>query len=545
MKENRKKTKIISTHLKKMIPYGILVFVVCLLSSGIDLIVPYMEKRTINDGLMAGNKNKFLEFLIIGTIATVLSKLFSYVSVMLFNRYSGIAIRNIKSDVFRRMTELPMYIFSNNQTGYLHARLNETDLLSVLFNPVVFKLFTSVITMIGALVYLFQLNLGIFFLIIGSLPVVYCVCRLFSRRVSKLSERINESQADLDGDMQEFIDGAADIKQLNLENKVFEKVNNKLDVITSSSVQRNNKIEGGSVQTTIVYAMVQFLIVLIIGINVINNTMSLGDYVSVVKYVSYVFSPVILLSTYLMSIQEAIVAGKRIEEFFGLSEDKNEEGKILSAIKNIRLEDVGFEYDEGKVIFENMCIDINYADKINLCGENGVGKTTFIKLITGFVTSTKGKIYINNIPLEELNLSQFRKRVGILSQNSYLFSGTILENIVSTKEELKILKKFQENNFLKGLDLENGIVLENGKNLSSGQKQKIALARIAVRDPDVIIMDEGVTNLDVASKQAICEAIDTVFKEKICILISHSNDFAGVTNRTVQIQNKKCINISE
>lgn len=273
--------------------------------------------------------------------------------------------------------------------------------------------------------------------------------------------------------------------------------------------------------------------------------MSLGDYVSVVKYVSYVFSPVILLSTYLMSIQEAIVAGKRIEEFFGLSEDKNEEGKILSAIKNIRLEDVGFEYDEGKVIFENMCIDINYADKINLCGENGVGKTTFIKLITGFVTSTKGKIYINNIPLEELNLSQFRKRVGILSQNSYLFSGTILENIVSTKEELKILKKFQENNFLKGLDLENGIVLENGKNLSSGQKQKIALARIAVRDPDVIIMDEGVTNLDVASKQAICEAIDTVFKEKICILISHSNDFAGVTNRTVQIQNKKCINISE
>ena len=155
---------------------------------------------------------------------------------------------------------------------------------------------------------------------------------------------------------------------------------------------------------------------------------------------------------------------------------------------------------------------------------------------------TGGEIYINNIPLKEINLTSVRKRIGVVSQNSYIFSGSLIENIASSSEELVLWSSICDNEVFSGIDWKRGIVIENGKNLSSGQKQKIALARMLVKNPDVIVIDEGITNLDAESKEIILKAADTLFKDKICIFVSHSDDISAISKRKLIIKNKKLMN---
>lgn len=531
---------IIVGQLKKMVPQGIILFLISVVVCFLELVIPYIDKLAVNDGLVNGNGKLFVSLLILGFGATLLAKLVSFVNAALFNKFSGKAMRNIKSEVFLRLTGLPAYIFSNNQNGYVQSRMEETDAVSALFSPSVFKIITSSVTMVGALIYLFRLDVLIFCITLVAIPAIFLICRIFSKKISDLSEGINETQAELSGKMQEYIQGASEIKQLNLENKAAESVDKQLDDIVKGSVKRNNRIEGGTAQATIVCAIVQLVVVIIVGFKIMDNTMSIGDYISVAKYVSYVFSPVILFSTYYLTLQEAVVAGKRIESFFSLAEEKNDNGKCLSHIDSIEFRNISYRYNEtSDYVFEDLNVKINNEDKICIYGENGSGKTTFVKMITGLIRPTCGGIYINGNPLEELSLSSVRNRIGVVSQNSYIFSGSIIENIASSPAEFEIWYKICDDSIFEGLNWKTGIVIENGKNLSSGQKQKIALARMMTKNPDVIVIDEGITNLDIESKSVVVKAVTSLFREKICIFVSHSDDFSDVSQRKFIIKNKK------
>lgn len=147
-----------------------------------------------------------------------------------------------------------------------------------------------------------------------------------------------------------------------------------------------------------------------------------------------------------------------------------------------------------------------------------------------------GNIYINDTPITEIDPDKLRERIGIVSQNSYIFTGTVMENVISTPEQYKIWLEIRENALFRGVDWEHGSVLENGKNLSSGQKQKITLARLLVRNPDVIVIDEGITNLDAESRKLICSAVPTLMRDKICILVSHSDDFSECIDKKLVMQ---------
>ncbi|MBQ9981938.1 MAG: ABC transporter ATP-binding protein [Oscillospiraceae bacterium] len=535
--------KIVTGQIKKMIPFIIVLFLICSITCIIELIIPYIDKSVVNDGLLKGDQSKFIRLLIISFMATLLSKLISFVGAMIFNKFSCVMIQNIKKEVFRRLTALPEYIFSSNQGGYIKARMDETDVISGFFSPVVFKIITSTVTMIGALIYIFKLDFTIFLITLASAPIIYFICTMSSKKVSKLSENINESEAKLSGQMQEYIQGAAEIKQLNLENKANTSINCRLENITSKSIKRSNRIEGGTTQTSLVCSIVQLIVTLVVGIKIMNNGLSLGDYVSVSRYISYVFSPIILFSTYYLSIQEAIVASKRINNFFSAAEEKSEYGKHLSNVKNIRFENVSFSYDNKNNILTDVNLEINSHDKVNIYGKNGCGKTTLIKMITGLKVPTSGKVYVNNIPIEDINLPSLRSHIGVLSQDSYLFSGSVISNIISSPEDLDVWRNICTNEVFRDLDWEKGVIVENGKNISSGQKQKIVLARLMIKNPDVIVIDEGITNLDIESKSVIINAVDTLFKDKICIFVSHSDDFSDCVNRKLLIKNRRITDI--
>ena len=532
-KRKIRKSNIVWEQLKKMKLQMFMLLVISIISALLELLEPYIDKIVINNGLVLKNKNIFISFLILGLIINLASKGISFLNTALFNRYSNVIIRNIKADIFRKLTNMPIYMFDNHQNGYIYSRIEEVNSLSELFSPVVFKIILSSITMVGALIYLFRFNKSIFLLTLLSIPIIYWVCKGTARRVSDLSERINESAANLTGTMQEYVEGAAEIKQLNRENITVRNVDKQLTNIVNNNVKRSNHVAGGTMQASFVCAIVQVGITYIVGCNIIKNIMTIGDYVSVIRYVSYVFSPVILFSTYSISVQSALVAIKRIGIFFESTCEQMKEKRHMNKINNIKLKGVEFSYVKGKKVLKDINFEITEKEKIQIYGKNGSGKTTLIKLIIGLLKADQGAILFNDIPIEEISNEDLRKRIGVLSQNSFIFTGSVIENIISCEEDAILWNKIKNNEVFQGVDWNNGTIIENGKNLSSGQKQKIVLARVMVRNPDVIIIDEGITNLDAESQYLIQKALDTVFKEKICIIISHTGDVKEHVDRKI------------
>lgn len=524
------KSNIVIEVLKQMKCWIFILAVISMSVSLLELLEPYIDKIVVNDGLIAKNKNIFISFLILGLVVKVADKGISFLNTALFNRFSNMAIRNIKTDIFKKLTSMPMCVFDENQNGYIYSRMEEVDCISELFSPIVFEIISSSITMLGAFIYLYRFDGKIFLITLLSIPIIYWVCKNTAKRVSILSENINESTANLAGEMQEYVEGAVEIKQLNREDITVKNVDGQLTNIVNHTIKRSNQVAGGTMQASLICAVVQMGIIFIVGSNVIKGTMTIGDYVSVVKYVSYVFSPVILFSTYSISVQGALVAIKRINAFFGHNQEKTG-GKHINKISRIKLEEVGFSYKEGKCVLENVNLEIVDKEKVQICGKNGSGKTTLMKLIVGLLKPEKGTIAFNGIPIEEICNEDLRKRIGILSEKSFIFTGSIIENVVSCEEERMRWERICDNEVFQGIDWNQGSVVENGKNLSSGQKQKIVLARVMVRNPDIIIIDEGITNLDIESQQLVQKALKTVFKDKICIIISHTNDFKGYIDR--------------
>lgn len=239
-------------------------------------------------------------------------------------------------------------------------------------------------------------------------------------------------------------------------------------------------------------------------------------------------------------VQPGIAALTRINELLKLkTEDEICGNRQVGKIENIVFSDVSFGYGE-KTVIDNFNMAICRNEKIALLGKNGSGKTTIAKLLLGFYKDYSGSIRINDIEIKNVSLSDLRNRVRIVAQNIILFSGTLLYNISFIAPELgeaEVISALEK----AGLDISefadglNTLISENGKNLSGGQRQKIAFARMIVKNPDVVIFDEATSNLDEATSKLVKNSIQTLFADKICIMITHDQEMASIADTIIRL----------
>lgn len=248
------------------------------------------------------------------------------------------------------------------------------------------------------------------------------------------------------------------------------------------------------------------ILVVCSGLLIVNGKMSLGNYWAISQYALLVFAPMQLLSSISIMVQPGLAALSRIGELLKLkTEDEISGDKETGKIESITFSDVSFAYTEKPVV-QNFNLQAHENDKIVLFGKNGSGKTTIAKLLIGFYKNYTGSIQINGIELRDISVTDLRSRIGIVAQNIFLFSGSLLDNIryispeSSEQEVMNALEKagLDISEFAGGLHF---IINENGKNLSGGQRQKIALARMIVKNPDVMIFDEATLKFRCLYKQ--------------------------------------------
>jgi len=339
-----------------------------------------------------------------------------------------------------------------------------------------------------------------------------------------------EKGAVLSRQIQDSLSGVDVVKIFSAEERETNKIHLHLEDLKRSDIKRNLISTFSSEIMSLLGVTGGFLVLWLGGISIIKGTFTIGGYIAFTGYLAKLFGPTQSMAMMGLSFQPAVTALNRVCEFFDMSQE--EDGRtakitLPEPIDRIEFKNVTFSYG-NKIALKNIDFVIKRGDKVLITGPNGSGKSTIVKLIVGLYEVKKGEILINQHPISDLSLSSLRERISVVSQNIFLFSDTIRNNILFSKPEAKeedtekAIRLSGSLDFIQKLDLAmDTMVGESGRALSGGEKQKISIARAILKHTDVIIFDEATSHQDASSIARIEDLIEHEFKDKLCIIISH------------------------
>ncbi|WP_255258078.1 ABC transporter ATP-binding protein [Bacillus sp. AFS018417] len=523
-------------YFKKSLMTIFLLGFITFLIAGITNAIPILSQKVFDEGILKGNINSIILFTAVLIIIYFSRGILNYISDFLLAKTSSKVIADIKTDMIHKTLNMPMSFFDSKSTAYILSRINEANSLSSIFTPTVFSFFSTSISMIGALIFIFSKSILIFIICILFMPLVYIISNSSLSVINKYSKEMFETNAKTNNKIHSTFEGIVTLKQLNQEKNVNKSISKEVFSLAEKTVYQSKTISKSSQLLNVTILIIQTLIIGTIAYLITQGRLQVGDYVSLTQYVGMVYAPITMFQGFKITIQPALAAMSRLNSLIGKTVPDNK-GIKVNKIESISLENVSFKYETAhKEILKNVNLDLNTGEKLALIGSNGSGKTTIVKLLLGFYQTYLGNIFINGTELKKINIKDLRDRIGIIPQNIYLFEDTIANNIkigntmIKESEFRQKIDLLKTNGILTDLDL-NKKIIENGKNLSKGQIQQIAFARAFMKEFDVLIFDEAISNMDQKARQAFKKILSKEFSNKICIFISHDNELSSFINK--------------
>ena len=523
---------------KKLLPYlktrwrwaALSTFLIIVLSL-LGLPGPYLTKYLIDDVFIAGNMHRL--FLVIGVmlllhLAQPIVSFFANYSFARLSKEIGISI---KKDLFQRLLRLPLSFFDRHQTGYLVARIGEVSRLEFLFSSPIVRVLTSFFEFGFCVWILLRLHWKLALVSFVFLPLLYIAVKYYSQGLRASSKQLMEQNAQVSRLLQESLAGISVIKAFAKEQYETEKMHRWLARLFHASIVQSlvNSISGEMV--AFVAALGGLAVLGYGGVEIIRGHFTVGGYFAFSGYLAKLYGPVQTFASLGLMLQPVGVALRRVFELFDqIPEDQDERRTIsLSQIRgDIVFRNVHFSYDGSKEVLHDISFHIEPGQKVAFVGPSGAGKSTVLRLILGFYRAREGSILIDGHPIDRLILSDLRERIGIVSQNIFLFNDTVMNNILYSKPEaseeevIRAAKIADAHEFISHLpEGYQTVVGERGTVLSGGQMQRISIARAILKDPDVIIFDEATSYLDRISERRIQRAIEKTFADKTCIIVAH------------------------
>lgn len=459
-------------------------------------------------------------------------------------------INEIKLSMINSIINAPLSFLNSNEKGYILSRISESEHIGSIFSPNILNLFTGIFDFIVSLIIMINLNLKVTILCLFVIPIYYFISKKSSEKILKSTTSVYETTAILNGDVFELLDGIEDIKILNAKHTHIDKVSIKLQCMLKSILKQTLNFIFFMQNIILASDIVTVLILLLSGVLILQNEITVGLYTTFTIYTAKILSTTQSLGSLDITIKPICTTIVRVKEFFNLEDDINENGNYLEeSIKSITFKNVYFKYNEdSNFVIEEFNEEFKDGDKVLLTGINGSGKTTLIKLITALYNPTKGSIFINDQDCSTLNKEILRSKIGVVSQNIFLFKGTILENILYGKKDatrkdiINLIKNYKLddyiNRFEHGLDTE---IIQNGTSISGGQSQIVAFLRAMIGEKDVIILDEATSNLDIETRKILLDILSKSDNYKILIVISHHDERLNFINKEINltVQNHK------
>lgn len=426
---------------------------------------------------------------------------------------------------------LPMKFYSMRDTGEIISRFNDASSIRDIVSEASLTIMMDTIMAVVGAVVLFNSNRLLFLISVVMLILYGIIVFVYNKPIKKINRKIMEMNSKVTSQFVETINGIETIKAFNQEDNEKEKT----DKLYKKFLKKvfNGGVLSLSQQTiTMFVAVVGELVILWVGVAyVIKGELTLGELITFNALLGYFIEPIKNLINLQPSIQTAVVAADRLGEILDITPEYNYEHEQLNdkiRFDKISISNLDFRYGTRELVLKDINLEICRGEKIAFVGESGSGKTTLANLLVRLYEQEKGSIKLDSIDIREFSIKQIRDNISYISQNTFLFSGTIRENLlfgnsdVSDDDISQVCKICELEEYINSLPLKfNTRIEENGKNLSGGQKQRLAIARALLKKPEILIMDEATSNLDYITERSIEKTINNFSKNMTTIIIAH------------------------
>jgi subfamily B ATP-binding cassette protein MsbA len=440
---------------------------------------------------------------------------------------------DIRNHLFQRLQELPMQFYQRRGAGLLMARITgDVDAMGGMITSSTIDLFTNALTLVVIIAILIKWDWKLALMSFVVLPLFAVNYHLFIRYIRQIWVRLRDKWSELYGELHESIAGAQVVKAFSQERYEKRMFFRSMRETYGHSVDlaRAGTLMGGISQ--FLAALGTAVILWYGGSEVLRHHLTIGQLVSFMGYLGMLYSPVVTLSTSNEIIQRGLISAERVFDIIDARSTVKEDpdAKPMPTVKGeVVFEHVSFSYEPEKTVLDDISIAVRPGMVVALVGPSGSGKTTFANLIPRFYDPTAGRVLVDGIDIRHVTLRSLRSQIGIVLQETFLFSGTIKDNLrygrmEATDQEIVeaaimanahdfIVKELPE-----GYDSEVG---ERGLRLSGGQKQRIAIARAILRNPRILVLDEATSSLDSEAEALIQEALERLMRGRTTFVIAH------------------------
>ncbi|MGB1449008.1 MAG: ABC transporter ATP-binding protein [Flavobacteriaceae bacterium] len=514
---------------RAIVSLGLLLIIIRSLSG---LVLPYASKALIDEVIPSKDTTALSYLLIAVGVALLLQSISSFSLTRLLSVEAQHLISVLRANVQKKLLKLPISFFDNQKAGALVSRVM-TDVEGVrnLVGTGLVQLIGGSITAVISLIILININgwMTLFVLLpVGVFAVIALKAFGYIRPIFRERGKIN---AEVTGRLTETLNGIRVIKGFNAEEqeqKTFELGVERLFLNVKKSLTATAFMTSAS---TFLLGIASAGIMGIGGYFIMQGSMTYGEFVSFTLFLGFMIAPIVQMSNIGSQLTEAFAGLDRTQELMATPEEDNPVDRTLHLKQvdgSIVFDQVSFAYEENKAVLHDVSFSAKKGDVIALVGSSGSGKSTIAGLAAGFLTPSKGQIKIDGQDLASVNLRSYRKHLGVVLQDDFLYEGTIRENILfprpdASQDEVLLAAKGAyvtefTDRFDSGLDT---LIGERGVKLSGGQRQRISIARALLAQPEIVILDEATSNLDTQSERFIQDSLGVLMNNRTTLVIAH------------------------
>lgn len=524
--------------------FFVLSVVFMFISSQLSVIIPSISRRIIDEGIIAGCYEMIPFQALLILLITFLISIFNY-----FERYSNILfsqniIMELRNDVFKAVQKQSFAFFDRMPTGQLISRItNDTDRMTRFLSFQLRSFISSIVLVFLSFAYMVQMNFKLAFLSFLILPLMVVVNLRYSALIRPIYSAIRHKVGVLTSIVNDSVVGIRTVKALAVEDVEFKRFSTENEQLFNLSLGASKIRSIYGYSSSLIMGMGMTIILFYGGNAIINGEFTIGELTAFNAYLLMLIWPMRAIGFFISGFQRSMTAANRLFEIMELVPSVNEKPNAvdLPPIKGeIKFESVSFAYEEDKFVLKNINLTVKHGEKVAILGPVGSGKSTLIRLVPRFYDVSEGRILIDGYDIRDVKLKSLRRQIAIVSQEPFLFAGSIRENIAfgnpkaSMKEIIRAAKIAKIHGFIKSLPRKyDTIIGERGITLSGGQKQRLAIARALIANPKILILDDPTSNLDAETEKRLIEDLKEMMKGRTTFIVTQRLSLVELADRIV------------
>ena len=531
------KKSVVRRVLKYIKPYkGLLALAIlsAIISVSLTLYIPVLTGNAIDNIIDKGNVNfeNVLQIIIYIAVGVAGVAIFQWTMTYFTNVISYKTVRDLRRDVFCKFNDVPLSYIDTHSHGDLISRvINDVDAVGDGLSQMFLQLFSGIVTILGTMVFMFIIDWRIALAVIILTPLSLFVAAFIGKMTHNRFARQQQLQGDISSYVEEYVGNQRIVKAFSYEDRAFEnfeKYNQELYTV-GFKAQFAGALANPS--TRFVNAMVYAAVGIFGAITAIAGTLSVGQLSCFLTYANQYTKPFNEVTGVLTQLQTAIAAAGRVFDVLDAEdepEDKPDSIKVENCKGNVKIENVNFSYVKDKPLITNFSLDVKSGSHIAIVGPTGCGKTTFINLLMRFYDTDSGKISVDGVDIKDMERDELRKLYGMVLQDSWLFCGTIMENLkygnpnATDEEVIEAAKAAYAHSFIRRMpDGYDTMISEGGGNLSQGQKQLLCIARVMLSNPTMLILDEATSSIDTLTEIRVQKAFAKIMQGRTSFVVAH------------------------